>query len=256
MDIFSNLNLNRNTIDKATLTRAVLGNTSEDIAGGIRYNGTLQYYDGSIWQSVGIGTPTINNVNGLFKIYTSDSYPTTNIGANVVPVKAKYDGELDSEDIGDRLKIQGDGKGRLSLSSHSDDYSISTDIVKITYTNIRIESEVNSFTNYTVGTPFDNDNLLVNTYFASFKENNSYGFFRLVQCDVTIEKTTVSGVDKYKVIVSVNRLPIGLLKVVVFCGNVDTISAAQHDTKDYSNKTNYNQTINTSNNTVTTTERT
>ena len=225
MDIFSNLNLNRNTIQNATLTGAVLGNNTETIEGGIKYSGgTLQYYDGSHWQAVGTGTPTINNVNGLFKIYTGSTYPSPQNTSNIVPVNAKYNGTNSSTNSGDRLQINGDGKGKLSLSSTipsgstaSGTYSINTDIVQILYANIYVENPVNTSTNYILDHPFDSDNLLINTYFAGEKESSVYGLFRLIQCDVTIEKSTTG--NNFKVIINVDRIPeAGVLKVVVYGG--------------------------------------
>lgn len=223
MNIFSDLNLKGNEVQEAILKKGKIANGYGDItgeqagAGAIKFDlstNTLQYSDGSIWQTVGNETPQINNVSGSFGIYTTSSFAPGDTAKVRVMADANGTGSLTSTYS---MKVTGDEKGKLTLAGKD------TYVVKVIYCNIDIASEINTVTSFAIPYDFGTSNLLVNTYFSSKKAANSeYTFFQLIQCDVTIETSTTGQgaavVEHDKVTVSVNHLPAGILKVVVYGG--------------------------------------
>lgn len=97
MDVLNNINLNGNTITSATLNNAVVGTNTTTTAGAIKYNsGSLSYYNGSSWVSVGSGGG--GSVDGLFNlsdgniIYSVQVSPT--VATNTITVGSQNTGIL------------------------------------------------------------------------------------------------------------------------------------------------------------------
>ena len=84
MNILNDINLNGNKITSATLSNSVIGSNNTTAAGAIKYSsGSLSYYNGSSWVTLGSGGET-RVVEGLFNI--SDG--TTTYSVRVTPESA------------------------------------------------------------------------------------------------------------------------------------------------------------------------
>lgn len=114
MDIFSNLNLNQNTINYAKLGN--WGNGNEEgaqYAGAIRYSGTsLQFHNGSTWQSVGTST-------GLSSFRFENGTGATGSGATI-----------DSDHTAIKIGISGSNLQFYTGSAYADSSGVKVPIPK------------------------------------------------------------------------------------------------------------------------------
>ena len=188
MDVLNNVNLDGNEISSVTLNNAVVGDNSTTIAGAIKYgNGSLSYYNGSSWVTLGSGGEP-REVNGFFNV--SDG--TTTYAVQVSPGSPTRTVSFTSTTSG------------LMYVSMMDSSVSRTLVVPTTY--LKTTGEINIETEYSGGTLI---------YVNLFTDE-------IVEADVKATSTNVitvlvggTSVTSYS----------GIYKVLIFRGYEQTISA-------------------------------
>ena len=164
-----------------------------------------------------IKIPITSSSPGPISVYTTNSFPGTTSTSNVAPIPI---GTNSDPAEANSIKIQGDGKGKLTFSSTYDsgNYSVYTDVVKIVCTNLSVTANLTQ-KDFIIDHNFGTEDILVNTYFSQTKENQQE-FFTLIQCDVELYSPDANDIgNKIKVKLRGNPIPEGILKVVIFGGN-------------------------------------
>lgn len=206
MDVLNNVNLDGNEISSVTLNNAVVGDNSTTTAGAIKYgNGSLSYYNGSSWVTLGSGGEP-REVNGFFNV--SDG--TSTYAVQVSPGSPTRTVSFTSTTSG------------LMYVSMMDSSVSRTLVVPTTY--LKTTGEINIGTEYLGGTlitithNLGTYNIIAQVWYRASDKVD----WEIVEADVKATSTNVitvlvggASVTSYS----------GIYKVLIFRGYEQTISA-------------------------------
>lgn len=204
MDILNDVNLNGNKITSATLSNSVIGANNTTTAGAIKYSsGSLSYYNGSSWITLGSGGET-REVSGFFNV--SDG--TTTYTVQVSP------------DSPTRTVSFTSTTGGLMYVSMMDSDVSRTLSVPVTY--IKTTGEININTEYSGGTLITITHGLAtyNVITQVWYRSDDKADWEVVGADIIATSTNVITVR----IGGDSRRYAGLYKVLIFRGYEQTIS--------------------------------
>lgn len=203
MDILNDVNLNGNKITSATLSNSVIGDNSTTTAGAIKYSsGSLSYYNGSSWITLGSGET--REVSGFFNV--SDG--TTTYTVQVSPGSPTRTVSFTSTTSG------------LMYVSMMDSGASRTLSVPVTY--IKTTGEININTEYSGGTLIAITHGLAtyNVITQVWYKSDDKADWEVVGADIIATSTNVITVR----IGGDSRHYAGLYKVLIFRGYEQTIS--------------------------------
>jgi hypothetical protein len=202
MDILNNIDLKGNNITSATLNNSAIGNNTTTTAGAIKYNsGSLSYYNGSSWVTLGSGSGT--RVDGYFNV--SDG--TTTYSVKVTPESA-------SRTISFTSFTEGTMNISMMDSSVSRTLTVPTTYIKTTG-EINIVSEYSGGTEITITHGLGTYNIITQVW---YKSGNNW---EVVNADITATSSNVIKVS----IGGNNRYYAGTYKVLIFRGYEQRIDA-------------------------------
>jgi hypothetical protein len=221
MEFLSNINLNDNILDSALLNNAVVGSSSKSTGGAIKYSsGSLYYHNGENWVALSTTSGTPQVIAGTFNIYTSGS--GTSYTGNHAVVDVQSTGSTNN------VRILGNGKGQISFSGQgTGNAEVNATVVKVLYTNIDVPSTASGGRTYVFTHNLGTRNLLINTYFAAYKEGSGnpgiYYNYMACQCDIELDT-----IDTFVVHLN-GTIPAGMLKIVVYGGAETAIGISAND---------------------------
>lgn len=204
MDILNDINLNGNKITSATLNNSVVGSNNTTTAGAIKYSGgSISYYNGSTWVTLGSGGNT--TANSFFNV--SDGTYTYTV--TVTP-------DNPSRTVSFTSGVSGVMLISMMDQSVSKTLTVPTTYIKVTG-DIVINQEYSGGHNITITHNLNTYNVIVQVWYKDPKST----IFELVDADIntpTVNTITV-GIGKSTNVYS------GTYKVVIFRGYEQLISS-------------------------------